>query len=315
VKKNFNFVYCFDNGYNKQGFTSIFSLLENIDRKIIINIIHPSSDLEKVIPNLILNHKNLKKIIIHKFKYKINDFPNLGYGHVSEATYYRLFLSEFIDEEVEYLIYLDADVLCLKNPIQEIEKSIEDLKHSNLIISAKTEYQFSEENEDIKRLNKKGPYFNAGVMVINFDLWKSKQLDQKLIEHMKLIENDIKYWDQDVLNSYFDEKYFSMNQYLNFNISTDKELVFQNPSEIKSINFLHFSGNLKPWTIEGSFSVFSEYYHFYYRSIYKSNYHITSKWRLNTFIYLLKNIFNLKIFKLKYPLSFIKENLIVIFFS
>ena len=74
-----------------------------------------------------MNHKNLKKIIIHKFKYKINDFPNLGYGHVSEATYYRLFLSEFIDEEVEYLIYLDADVLCLKNPIQEIEKSIEDL--------------------------------------------------------------------------------------------------------------------------------------------------------------------------------------------
>ena len=78
-----------------------------------------------------------------------------------------------------------------------------------MIISAKTEYQFSEENEDITRLNKKGPYFNAGVMVINFDLWKNKLLDQKLLEHMKLIENDIKYWDQDVLNSYFDEKYFS----------------------------------------------------------------------------------------------------------
>ena len=41
-----------------------------------------------------------------------------------------------------------------------------------------------------------------------------------------------------------------MNQYLNFNISTDKELVFKNPSEIENIYFLHFSGNLKPWTIE-----------------------------------------------------------------
>ena len=127
-----------------------------------------------------------------------------------------------------------------KKSIEEIEKSIEDLKHSNLIISAKTEYQFSEENEDIKRLNKKGSYFNAGVMIINFDLWKRKQIDQKLIEHMKLIENDIKYWDQDVLNSYFDEKYFSMNQYLNFNISTDKELVFKNPSEIENIIFCIF---------------------------------------------------------------------------
>ena len=67
-----------------------------------------------------------------------------------------------------------------------------------------------------------------------------------------------------------------MNQYLNFNISTDKELVFKNPSEIENIYFLHFSGNLKPWTIEGSFNVFSEYYHFYYRSLYKPNYHITS---------------------------------------
>ena len=122
MKKNLHFVYCFDDGYNRQGFTSIFSLLENIDRQIIINIIHSSSNLEKLIPNLILDHKNLKKIIIHKFNHKINHFPNLGYGHVSEATYYRLFLNEFIDDEVDNLIYLDADVLCLKNPSEEIEK-------------------------------------------------------------------------------------------------------------------------------------------------------------------------------------------------
>ena len=44
VKKNLHFVYCFDDGYNRQGL-SIFSLLENIDGDD-INIIHSSSNLK-----------------------------------------------------------------------------------------------------------------------------------------------------------------------------------------------------------------------------------------------------------------------------
>ena len=55
---------------------------------------------------------------------------------------------------------------------------------------------------------------------------------------MKLIENDIKYWDQGILNSYFDEKYFSMNQYLNFNISTDKVIFKIGKLKISILHFL-----------------------------------------------------------------------------
>ena len=35
-----NFLYCFDENYNIQGYLSIYSLLENVDNKISIYIIH-----------------------------------------------------------------------------------------------------------------------------------------------------------------------------------------------------------------------------------------------------------------------------------
>ena len=39
-KDQLNFLYCFDNNYNKQAFTSIISLLNKSSEKISINIIH-----------------------------------------------------------------------------------------------------------------------------------------------------------------------------------------------------------------------------------------------------------------------------------
>ena len=39
-----NFLYCFDNGYNIQAQCSIYSLLENVDEKINIFIIHKNKN-------------------------------------------------------------------------------------------------------------------------------------------------------------------------------------------------------------------------------------------------------------------------------
>ena len=34
--------------------------------------------------------------------------------HVSDATYYRIFITDFIDSELNKILYLDADVICIK---------------------------------------------------------------------------------------------------------------------------------------------------------------------------------------------------------
>ena len=35
---------------------------------------------------------------------------------MSEATYFRIFVEEYIDIDIDYFIYLDADIICINNP-------------------------------------------------------------------------------------------------------------------------------------------------------------------------------------------------------
>ena len=51
------------------------------------------------LPEEISNHKNLNEIKFFQFQNKNTQFPNLDNVHLTEATYYRLYLSEYLDEE------------------------------------------------------------------------------------------------------------------------------------------------------------------------------------------------------------------------
>ena len=103
---NYQFLYCFDENYNKQAFTSMISLLENLESPVEINIIHPDENLMKEVPLRILNHPKLIKLNIHNFINAGYDFPNIDDSHVSEATYYRLFIEDYIEKEVSFIVAL-----------------------------------------------------------------------------------------------------------------------------------------------------------------------------------------------------------------
>jgi len=189
-----NFLYCVDQNYNKQLETSIFSLLEGVKEKIKIYVIHKDPNSLKV-SKKVLNHNNLNKLIIVKFMQPGIKFPNLENTHVSEATYYRLFLQDYIPKDEGFILYMDADIVCINNPTSVIKREIEKLSISKNIISVKSEKIFEEYlNETLQRLKlTQNNYFNAGVMLINLSKWFDENLSIKLIEHMESIENDIKY--------------------------------------------------------------------------------------------------------------------------
>ena len=63
-----NFLYCFDDGYNTQAQCSIFSLLDNVNEKINIYIIHKNKNDDNFLSQKITNHKNLNSIKVFKFK-------------------------------------------------------------------------------------------------------------------------------------------------------------------------------------------------------------------------------------------------------
>ena len=68
-------------------------------------------------PKIIINHKNLNKITINTFDLKHKDFPNIENSHVSEATYYRIYLNEFLPSDTNSILYVDADIIFLNDII------------------------------------------------------------------------------------------------------------------------------------------------------------------------------------------------------
>ena len=65
-----NFLYCFDDNYNFRAFSSMISLLDKINSKVNIFIIHKSR-IQTILPNKIINHKYLNNLVFINLKKKL----------------------------------------------------------------------------------------------------------------------------------------------------------------------------------------------------------------------------------------------------
>lgn len=244
MKHYYDLVFCIDKKYNKQAFLSIVSFYKtnsNFNNKIFI--IHKSPyTFNKYIKKI----KNLFpkcKLEVVKFKFNIKDYPNLKSAHVSEATYYRMFIADHINSSHSFIIYIDADAFFLKDISKDISNIILNLESKNVLLSAKTEYVRDEAIELFTRLEIKQKYFNAGIMIINFEKWKNENTTEMLKKKVIEMRSKINYWDQDVLNVYVNGEYEELPLELNFTIDISHgEQKIPNNTKI-----LHYAGKSKPW--------------------------------------------------------------------
>ena len=214
-KKNLHFIYCFDANFNSQAYSSISSLLDNVSEKIVISILHDDLNSIKNLPSYIKNHKRLENLKTYQFKETEFDFPNIEEAHVSKATYFRIFIPKYITQK-EYLIYLDADTVVLKNPLNIIKNEIKKLSENRNLISACLETDKESTLDIFERLSLKGNfYFNAGVILIDNKRLQEKDVTSELLLTMSKLNEKIKYWDQDILNKYFDTKFLILDERLN----------------------------------------------------------------------------------------------------
>ena len=300
-----NFLYCFDNGYNIQAQCSIYSLLENVDEKINIYIIHKNKNDSNFINEKITNHRYLNKIKVYKFKFEKDLFPNLENAHITQATYYRLHIENYLEDEIDFITYLDGDIICFSNPIPQINKEIENLKRESNIISANTENSIL---DAVERLgNKTSRYFNAGVLIINFREWKNKSTTQNLLNLLKNEKKLLKFWDQDLLNIYFNGEYVEMSKLLNYklHIQSFKKIKKKKIYELRDSGmiFIHYSGKFKPWTVKGIVHKKCIFYQQIYKRLFEGDFHLDYNYKRNALIDLIKSIFTLTIFQVDKPLK------------
>lgn len=314
-----NFLYCFDKNYNIQGYLAINSLLNNVNEKINIFIIHENQITFKKFKQKLEVNKNLNKIEIYDFNNENIDFifPNVIGSHVSNATYYRIFASDYLPKNLNYYIYLDSDIFCIHNPVNEFKFFLEKLESTNYIIGATKEFDRLEPNiHHFERLSLKGKmYFNAGMLIVNHQEWMKLNVKIKLLDLLITLNNKLVFWDQDLLNVYFDNSFLSVTKHLNYNLFLTEKNYFSKFETSQDVKLVHYAGSYKPWSVRGAAHARSKIYQYMFKKEFNKRFHIVSKWRFSNLIELLKIVFSKKIIKIDNPLIYIKQALFSIIFK
>ena len=270
-------IYCFDENYNYQTITSVYSFLSNYSGLVRLHFLNNNSEKFKKLITHINKFQNVTSINVYQHeKDKGFIYPAVANHHATEATYYRLFIDKYLTTDVKNLIYFDSDIITINDVSHEIKKIFHNLKKNNYYIGAvnytiKNDYgEINESNQEmLNELNMKSKkYFNAGVLFLNYEKWQEDNLNEKIIEHSKSMGNleKLKMHDQDILNSFFDGDFLNLDRWLNYalieeNFAKDEKKILENAK------FVHYLGSQKPWLLNGFYNISSKFYQNVFRVI------------------------------------------------
>jgi len=223
-----------------------------------------NSEKQKLVTKAFSKNKNVSVEYIKMDKSLFKNVILKTYADSSYEAYARLLLPD-IFPKLEKIIYLDADMIILNNLnlLEDIDldshpiAAVTDINNNSVKIF---EYLF-------KLKNVKG-YFNSGVLVMNLKKLREENFTEKSLEFISGTSVSYKFFDQDILN------YFFHNRYLKLDYRWNVQLY----EEIASTKYWHTTMNefeykltkISPFIIHYTIvKPDKKNYFFRYRNIYK----------------------------------------------
>ena len=143
--------------------------------------------------------------------------------HFVTAVYYRLLISDLLPQTIDKVIYLDSDLVVNEDLGRlwsvEVENyyllAVPDIGTPNIAAGLL----------NYKDLGISGdqPYFNAGVLLVNFKKWREDNIGLKIIEYVRQHSNYIRWADQDGLNAVL-AGYCGAVSYTHLTLPTNREV-------------------------------------------------------------------------------------------
>jgi lipopolysaccharide biosynthesis glycosyltransferase len=154
-------------------------------------------------------------------------------GFAYETTYNR-FLIPLLKPDIKRAIYLDVDIIVLKDIKELWQQNLEDYM-LGAVIDLPIVNSSNSENKLV--FQKPETYFNAGVLLIDYGKWRQKEgTNENIVDRLFEIEREIgsivSHKDQSLLNKYFDNNYKILENKFNYFFGNDMGIVVR-----------HFAGN------------------------------------------------------------------------
>ena len=151
---------------------------------------------------------------------------------ISYTVFLRYFIADFVQEDKA--LYLDCDLLVTKN--------LDDLFATEL-----QDYPLAAVRDFGGRVYFGREIFNAGVLLINNDLWKQEQMTQRLIDLTNEWHDKVDQADQSILNMLFEHKWLELDFDYNHIVIHKQFTDYQLPAGQDYPGIIHYLSHRKPW--------------------------------------------------------------------
>ncbi|MER7517203.1 glycosyltransferase family 8 protein [Streptomyces sp. NPDC126499] len=167
--------------------------------------------------------------------------------HLNRNVYGRWFLPELLPPAYRRLVYLDADILVLRDPSPlwriDLEGQPFAAAQDKGIPYVSSELGVPDYRE--MGLPARTKYFNAGVMVIDLDRWRTARIRERAL-HYARSHPDMRFADQEALNAVSGGAWTEFPR--EWNCPVEEELLAAHHQADPRI--IHFLGPDKPWVTD-----------------------------------------------------------------
>lgn len=172
----------------------------------------------------------------------------LSHPHLSIAAYYRLMLPTLVSQDIDKMLYLDCDVVVLRDLEELMALNIDD--YGVAAINDCTPANNKHRMDIGKGLNDR--MFCSGVMLLNLKYWREHGCYEQFFNYIDITNGELLYEDQDVLNYVFRNRWLQLPyKYGAYPFSIAILDSSQKFFDIYEYHFtpsiLHFAGSVKPW--------------------------------------------------------------------
>ena len=224
----------------------------NAKEKFDIYVLH--RDLEETDLKTINNNLDLKQFHIHLIHIPENEilkFPVYEKRYPLEI-YFRIFAVKYLPQNLERILYLDADTLVI-NPLRELYET--DFGGNYYIAATHVKKVLHKLNEIRLNIKEDEPYINTGVLLMNLEALRKINIEREVTNFVKNNEKKLLLPDQDIIVSIYGDK-IKLVDSLKYNLGERTLNTYnmnhpQNPIGLKWICkntvIIHYFGRNKPW--------------------------------------------------------------------
>ncbi|MBK5298869.1 MAG: glycosyltransferase family 8 protein [Vicinamibacteria bacterium] len=194
------------------------------------------------------------------------------WGTMTAATYDRLLLPERLPPALGKVLWLDCDVVVTADIARLWDLDLADralLAVQDLVVPFVSSRHGVAAYRDLGLPPSMG-YFNAGVMLVNLDVWRRQDLTARALDYLERHRDEVTFWDQEGLNAAAGGHWGELDPRWNHVAGLCGRAFFAAPhldaavyrQVVEDPWIVHFAGSFKPWRYHNANPSRALYFHY-----------------------------------------------------